>query len=52
MPNDPPEYARHLYSVLRELDGMNLRTIYIEMPPDKPEWAAIRDRVRKATIPL
>ena len=32
MPNDPAEYSRHFYAVLRELDGMNLRTIYIEMP--------------------
>jgi L-threonylcarbamoyladenylate synthase len=52
MPNDPPEYAKHLYAVLRELDEMRLRTIYIEMPPEKPEWIAIRDRLRKATVPL
>ena len=52
MPNDPPAYARHLYAVLRELDGMSLHTIYIEMPPDRPEWAAVRDRVRRAAVPL
>jgi L-threonylcarbamoyladenylate synthase len=52
MPNDPPEYAKHLYAVLRELDGMRLRTLFVEMPPDEPEWAAIRDRLRRATVPL
>jgi L-threonylcarbamoyladenylate synthase len=52
MPNDPTEYAQHLYAVLRELDGMRLRTIYIEMPPAKPEWSALRDRIRRATTPL
>ena len=52
MPNDPPEYARRLYAVLRELDGMGLHTIYIEVPPDVPEWSALRDRVVRATRPL
>jgi L-threonylcarbamoyladenylate synthase len=52
MPNDPPEYQRHLYAILRELDGMGLRAIYIEVPPDRPEWAAVRDRIIRATQPL
>jgi L-threonylcarbamoyladenylate synthase len=52
MPNDPAQYAKHIYAVLRELDDMNLHTIYVELPPDKPEWAAIRDRLCRATIPL
>ena len=52
MPNDPPDYARHLYSVLRELDDLGLHTIYIEVPPDVPEWAAVRDRIIRATRPF
>jgi hypothetical protein len=28
---------------------MGLRTIYVEMPPDRPEWEAVRDRIRRAT---
>jgi L-threonylcarbamoyladenylate synthase len=52
MPNDPAQYAKHIYAVLRELDDMNLHTIYVELPPDKPEWAAIRDRLCRATVPL
>jgi L-threonylcarbamoyladenylate synthase len=52
MPNDPDEYAQHLYAVLRRLDGAGLRAIYVEMPPDRPEWAAVRDRLMRATRPM
>ena len=52
MPDDPAAYARHLYAVLRDLDAMRLHTIYVEMPPDRPAWAAVRDRLRRATVPL
>jgi L-threonylcarbamoyladenylate synthase len=52
MPASPDAYARRLYSVLRELEALNLPAIYIEMPPDKPEWLAIRDRLRRATRAL
>jgi L-threonylcarbamoyladenylate synthase len=47
----PEVYARHLYEVLRELDAMDLAAIFIEMPPDEPQWAAIRDRITRATVP-
>jgi L-threonylcarbamoyladenylate synthase len=47
----PDVYARHLYEVLRELDAMDLAAIFIEMPPDEPQWAAIRDRITRATVP-
>jgi L-threonylcarbamoyladenylate synthase len=49
LPNHPGEYARHLYAVLRRLDGEGLRAIFVEMPPDRPEWAAVRDRLMRAT---
>jgi L-threonylcarbamoyladenylate synthase len=49
---DPENYARQLYSRLRELDARRLSAIYIEMPPDTPEWAAVRDRLLRATQPL
>lgn len=48
MPNDPAKYAKQLYSTLRELDSRKLRTIYIALPPNKPEWAAVRDRLLRA----
>jgi L-threonylcarbamoyladenylate synthase len=49
MPRDAGLYARELYGVLRELDARGLGAIYIEMPPDTPEWAAVRDRLMRAT---
>jgi L-threonylcarbamoyladenylate synthase len=52
MPNDPQWYAREIYGVLRELDEMDLAAIYVELPPDLPQWTAIRDRIVRATKPL
>jgi L-threonylcarbamoyladenylate synthase len=52
MPREPALYARHLYEALRELDAMNLAALYVELPPDTPEWAAVRDRLTRATIPM
>jgi L-threonylcarbamoyladenylate synthase len=46
---DPETYARNLYSKLRLLDSQKLRAIYVEMPPDLPEWNAVRDRLMRAT---
>ena len=52
MPRVAELYAPNFYAVLRELDAMGLREIFIEMPPDRPEWEAVRDRIRRATRPL
>jgi L-threonylcarbamoyladenylate synthase len=52
MPNHPPSYARHLYCALREADASGTSAILIEMPPDEPEWFAIRDRLTRATVRL
>lgn len=52
MPNSPEMYATNFYAVLRELDAMGLREIFIEMPPARAEWEAIRDRIVRATRPL
>lgn len=49
---DAHAYARQFYARLRMLDRQGLRAIYIEMPPDAPEWAAVRDRIIRATRPL
>jgi len=52
MPNNSADYARILYATLRNLDSRNIPTIFIQMPPDTPEWLAIRDRLLRATRPL
>ena len=49
--SDPADYARTFYARLRDLDAQSPAAIYIEMPPDTPEWAAIRDRIIRATQP-
>ncbi len=49
-----PEQAEHyetvLYSALRELDNLQLDMILIEQPPDNEAWAAVNDRLGKATV--
>jgi L-threonylcarbamoyladenylate synthase len=46
---EPVGAARDLYRVLRELDGSGVRAIVVVMPPDRPEWRAVRDRLARAT---
>ena len=48
MPRDPHAYARKLYAALRELDTAGCDEILIETPPEAPEWAAVRDRLKRA----
>lgn len=49
---DAAAYAHNFYARLRLLDQQNLRAIYIEMPPERPAWLAVRDRIMRATRPL
>jgi L-threonylcarbamoyladenylate synthase len=49
MPREPAAYAQKLYASLRELDGAGCEAILIEAPPAEPAWAAVLDRLRKAT---
>jgi L-threonylcarbamoyladenylate synthase len=48
MPENPIVYARELYHTLRVIDERHPAAIYIEMPPDEPRWAAVRDRLMRA----
>ena len=48
MPTDPDDYARVVYRMLRQLDAAKLQSIWVEMPGDAPEWAAVRDRLSRA----
>ncbi len=49
MPLDPAPYAAQLYRVLHQLDAENWPWIAVEIPPDAPAWAAIRDRLQRAS---
>jgi L-threonylcarbamoyladenylate synthase len=49
MPDDAAETARQLFAVLREFDDQGVRLIWVEMPPDEPDWAGVRDRLHRAS---
>jgi len=49
MPRDAQAYAQKLYAALRELDSANCEAILIEAPPSTPEWAAVLDRLQRAS---
>lgn len=48
LPDDPVAFAQGLYAALHELDADHER-IVIEDVPDTAEWAAVRDRLRRAS---
>ena len=52
MPAQPEGYARALYAALHEADASNCEILLIALPPDEPAWAAIHDRLRRATRSL
>ena len=48
MPSNATQAAHDLFSVLRDFDSRGVRTIWIETPPDTPEWEGVRDRLQRA----
>jgi len=48
MPGFPELYAAQLYALLHEIDAKGFDWIAVELPPQAPEWAAIRDRLTRA----
>jgi L-threonylcarbamoyladenylate synthase len=48
MPGEPAAYAECLYRTLHDLDRQGYDWIAIEIPPDAPEWAGVRDRLTRA----
>ena len=49
LPEQPSDYARLLYGVLREAEASGCALILVESPPQTPDWSAIRDRLRRAS---
>ena len=50
MPTDPVEYGRRLYAQLHDLET-SVDCVICELPPDRPEWLAVRDRLVRASAP-
>ncbi|MFZ5544792.1 MAG: L-threonylcarbamoyladenylate synthase [Pseudomonadota bacterium] len=48
MPQDAALAAQELFSVLRDLDARGAQLIWVEQPPDTPEWDGVRDRLQRA----
>ena len=47
-PADALAAARELFAMLRDFDEAGVSHIWVELPPDTPEWAGVRDRLRRA----
>ena len=48
MPEDAALAAQQLFAVLRELDATAVSEIWVQIPPDTPEWDGVRDRLNRA----
>jgi L-threonylcarbamoyladenylate synthase len=48
MPLQAAQAANELFATLRELDAEDVHLIWVEEPPDEPEWAGVRDRLQRA----
>ena len=48
MPGQAPRYAEAFYRMLRAVDLQPVDEIWIELPPNAPQWQAVRDRIRRA----
>lgn len=46
--NSAAKAAHELFAVLRDLDARGVRQIWVEWPPDTPEWEGVRDRLQRA----
>ncbi len=47
-PQRAEQAAHELFSVLRELDARGVQQIWVQLPPDTPEWEGVRDRLQRA----
>lgn len=49
IPHDAEAFARALYAELHRCDATGVETIVVESVPDRPEWRAVADRLRRAS---
>ncbi len=48
MPADAGATAQQLFAALRGFDAQGVKLIWIETPPDAPDWEGVRDRLQRA----
>jgi L-threonylcarbamoyladenylate synthase len=48
---DAQAYASQIYEALHQMDEAGCTEIWVEMPPEREEWRAVRDRLQRATVP-
>ena len=51
MPHDPIACAHVLFAQLREFDHQGVAQIWVERPPQQPEWEGVLDRLTRAATP-
>ncbi len=49
MPEEPDQVAHELFAVLRHFDEQGVQLIWVEEPPDTPQWEGVRDRLLRAS---
>ena len=49
LPAEAPGYGRELYEALRWADGLGVVEIWIGRPPEGEAWAAVCDRLERAS---
>ncbi|CAN5369516.1 L-threonylcarbamoyladenylate synthase [soil metagenome] len=49
-PADPVRYAHRLYDRLRAMDASTAQSLYIEQVPATSDWAAVADRLQRASV--
>lgn len=47
-PGQADAAAQQLFAILRELDAHGVQQIWVEQPPQTPEWEGVRDRLERA----
>jgi L-threonylcarbamoyladenylate synthase len=47
-PSSAAQAAHDLFTVLRDLDARGVQQIWVQQPPDTPEWEGVRDRLQRA----
>lgn len=48
MPEQAKDVAHELFAVLHDFDALGVNILWIETPPDSPEWIGVIDRLTRA----